>query len=216
MAGNYTVKQGDHLSSIAHAAGFSDFRTIWNHPNNLDLRNLRKNPHVLFADDQIFVPDRTVKEEDRPTDMKHKFKKRGSKLQLRLVLEDIYEKPIANAQCLFIIEGDSRDVTSDSDGKIEEEIPANAHNAILLIKDPQTPFFNSQMNIRIGSLDPETELSGQKERLNNLGYNAGDPIRPEDDQFRSAVEEFQCDFGLAVDGDCGPATQAKLLAVHGA
>jgi peptidoglycan hydrolase-like protein with peptidoglycan-binding domain len=33
--------------------------------------------------------------------------------------------------------------------------------------------------------------------------------------FRSAVEEFQCDHGLTVDGDCGAQTQAKLLSVHG-
>jgi len=33
--------------------------------------------------------------------------------------------------------------------------------------------------------------------------------------FLSAVEEFQCDNGLTVDGDCGPNTQAKLKEVHG-
>ena len=33
--------------------------------------------------------------------------------------------------------------------------------------------------------------------------------------FLSAIEEFQCDHGLVVDGKCGPATQAKLKQVHG-
>jgi len=32
MAGNYTVQQGDHLSKIAKAFGFSDYQTIWNDP----------------------------------------------------------------------------------------------------------------------------------------------------------------------------------------
>jgi len=34
-------------------------------------------------------------------------------------------------------------------------------------------------------------------------------------KFRSAVEEFQCDHDLTVDGDCGPQTQAKLKQVYG-
>jgi peptidoglycan hydrolase-like protein with peptidoglycan-binding domain len=34
-------------------------------------------------------------------------------------------------------------------------------------------------------------------------------------RFKSAVEEFQCDHGLAVDGKCGPKTQAKLEEIHG-
>jgi murein L,D-transpeptidase YcbB/YkuD len=33
--------------------------------------------------------------------------------------------------------------------------------------------------------------------------------------FLSAVEEFQCDHGLTVDGKCGPATQARLKQAHG-
>ncbi len=54
--------------------------------------------------------------------------------------------------------------------------------------------------------------SGQQARLDNLGYFASDG---DDDAFKSAVEEFQCDNSLTVDGDCGPATQAKLKQVYG-
>ena len=61
-----------------------------------------------------------------------------------------------------------------------------------------------------------SERSGQQERLRNLGYLA-DPLPGDDPEelFRIAVEEFQCDHKLAVDGKCGPATQAKLRDVHG-
>jgi hypothetical protein len=48
--------------------------------------------------------------------------------------------------------------------------------------------------------------------------SSGDTASPVDLialQFRSAVEEFQCDNQLTVDGKCGPNTQAKLKAVHG-
>jgi peptidoglycan hydrolase-like protein with peptidoglycan-binding domain len=52
-------------------------------------------------------------------------------------------------------------------------------------------------------------------RLNNLGYRAGDTTDANDSAFKSAVEEFQCDYALAVDGICGPNTQGKLKDVHG-
>jgi LysM repeat protein len=47
MTTRYTVKQGDHLSSIAHEYGFPDYQTIWNHADNAQLKQKRKNPNVL-------------------------------------------------------------------------------------------------------------------------------------------------------------------------
>jgi peptidoglycan hydrolase-like protein with peptidoglycan-binding domain len=44
---------------------------------------------------------------------------------------------------------------------------------------------------------------------------AGTSDDPKDPQFLSAVEQFQCDQKIAVDGDIGPATQATLKAAHG-
>ena len=75
------------------------------------------------------------------------------------------------------------------------------------------------LTLGIGELDPIDTPSGQLHRLHNLGYEPGPPVPPvtEEDRRRqrSAIEEFQCDHGLAVDGVCGPATQGKLLQVHG-
>jgi peptidoglycan hydrolase-like protein with peptidoglycan-binding domain len=85
-------------------------------------------------------------------------------------------------------------------------------------KDPQTPVNEILIPIKIGHLDPVEEVSGQKARLNNLGYFAG-PLEGKTEEntamFLSAIEEFQCDHGLLVDGICGPMTQAKLRQVHG-
>ena len=43
----------------------------------------------------------------------------------------------------------------------------------------------------------------------------GDVGSTDADALESAVEEFQCDNNLTVDGICGPVTQAKLKQVAG-
>lgn len=60
------------------------------------------------------------------------------------------------------------------------------------------------------SLDGTDSLDGTE-------GDARDATKGQEDRvlFVSAVEEFQCDHGLVVDGECGPATQAKLKQVHG-
>ena len=58
-------------------------------------------------------------------------------------------------------------------------------------------------------------VTGQKARLNNLGYDAGEVNDEVTLRYKSAVEEFQCDQKLTVDGDCGKGTQGQLKKVHG-
>ena len=215
MAGNYTVKQGDHLSSIAKAFGFSDYHTIWNDANNAALKKKRQNPNVLFPGDLLYIPDRQLRVEARNTDMRHKFVLHRPTVTLRLTLEDALERPIANANCDLLLDGKVLHVTTDGDGRIEQPIRPEARSAILTINDAQTPFNGEQIAIKIGDLDPAGEVSGQVARLDNLGYQPGDGTPNDSDQFESAVQEFQCDNGLTVDGICGQLTQAKLKQVHG-
>lgn len=69
----YTVKQGDYLSAIADQFGFADYTTIWNDPNNADLKSQRQNPNVLYPGDQLYIPDKTQGSYQKPTDQKHVF-----------------------------------------------------------------------------------------------------------------------------------------------
>lgn len=211
----YTVQQGDHLSKIAKDNGFTDYTVIWDHPNNADLKKQRQNPNVLLSGDQVFIPDMEQKQESGPTDKRHTFTVDTKPLKLRLVLEDIYEKPIAGAQCALLVGTQTFQLTTDGKGKLEQDIPLDAQEATLVIRGDQTPFQNEIIPIKIGHLDPVEEISGQVARLNNLGYFPGPLDGSDPDVFQSAVEEFQCDHSLRVDGDCGPKTQTKLKEVHG-
>lgn len=208
MATTHIVKQGEHLSRLAEHYGFADYRTIWEHPNNQALRELRENPHVLFPGDQIFIPSKEGKKEERHTGALHRFVVRRAKLMLRVVVRDEDDRPIANAPCELRLDGKSFKLTTNGEGQIEQEIPRTAEGGKLIIRAMEFP-------LKVGHLDPVDEPSGYRARLNNLGYNAGNSDDPEHPQLRSAIEEFQCDYKLGVDGVCGPQTQAKLKQVHG-
>ena len=216
MATDYTVQQGDYLSKIAKEFGFSDYRTIWDHPDNSELKSKRKNPNVLHPGDKLVIPDLKLREENCAVDRKHIFKMKAPGLRLRLVLEDMYEQLIANAQCLLAIEGDFRKITTDGQGKIDEPLRPGTTSATLIIQDAKQTHLNFvEIPIKIGHLDPFEELSGQKARLKNLGYFPGKADDKNDPAFVTAVERFQAEHGLTVDGICGPKTQGKLKDVHG-
>jgi hypothetical protein len=215
MADYYTVQQGDHLSKIAKDNGFTDYTVIWDHPNNADLKKQRKNPNVLLPGDEVFIPDMEQKQESGAADKRHTFTVDKKTLKLRLVLEDAYEKPIAGAQCALLIDGQIFQLTTDGSGMLEQEIPLDAKEGSLTIRSDETPFANEVFDLKIGHLDPVDEISGQVGRLNNLGYFAGKFDGSDTDAFESAIEEFQCDHSLKVNGDCDSQTQSKLKEVHG-
>jgi hypothetical protein len=231
----HTVEQGEHISSIAEKYGFGDYRKIWDHAGNAELRKNRANPNVLFPGDVVQIPDRVIKAETGATGQVHIFELLDEPLKLCLVIEDLYRNPISEAECRLMVAGKSYKLTTDDRGQIEQKIERDAHKATLTVKHPLFSDRETQFPLKIGHLDPADEVSGQIARLNNLGYDAGAvPEKPfvaeeaeevqKSPQFRSAVEEFQCDFmgqnNLAVikqvvDGICGPKTQKALLEAHG-
>lgn len=201
MAKQYTVKQGDHLSGIAADNGFTDFHSIWDHPQNAELRSSR-NPHILFPGDSIYIPDPEEKSATGATGMVHIFKVNKPALFLRLRILDIVARPLANALCeLGVRPGKMVSKKTEETGVVEpdEEIDENAHEAELRVRPASpTPQGNhplprdTKFDLKIGNLNPETKLSGQQARLNNLGYFAGFELN-DLEQFLWAAEEFECD-----------------------
>lgn len=208
MATYHTVEQGEHLSRIAAKYGFANYRTIWDHPQNAELKQKRQNPNVLFPGDRLYIPDKQQKTESRPTEQRHRFQVSVRPVVLRIVVKNVDDQPIANTDCQLQVDGNVYQLTTNGNGQIEQKIPKTAESGKLTILDMEVP-------VQIGHLDPVEEVSGQQVRLNNLGYNAGEVSGTNEEQLRSAIEEFQCDYGLTVDGICGPQTQAKLKEVHG-
>lgn len=215
---DYIVQQGDYVSKLAAESGFSDFKTIWDHPKNQELKNQRATPNVLAPGDKLFIPDKEVRTEARPTDAKHEFVLSGKPLKLRVVIHDMADKPVSGKPCDLKVTGspDVSPLNTDGTGMVEREIKPDAAAGKIKLKDDGLPI-DLDRELQIGFLDPLDHVTGQKARLNTLGYDAG---AVDDDvtlQFKSAVEEFQCDHMSPpdVDGICGPKTQAKLKQVYG-
>ncbi len=215
----YTVRQGDYLAKIAGDHGFADWKPIWQHARNEALREKRKNPNVLFPGDQLFIPDAERQQLDAQTERKHRFSVERGKLKLLLRFDDQHVGPVAGARCRLEVGDQTFQLVTDAQGRIEQEIAPGAEAGLVVVEDPETPLVEVILPLRIGHLDPVEETSGQSARLNNLGYFAGPFADQTPDEaalsLRSAIEEFQCDDGLVVDGVCGARTQAALKKAHG-
>jgi len=232
MGHYHDIAQGDYVSKIARIYGFASHHTIWDAPENKELKEKRKNPNILYPGDQLFIPDKETREESRSTDKRHRFELDGEKHMLRIALKDLKNHPVQKSQCTLCVETDSHEFVTGWDGIIEQEItsPEQVKHGMLLghVMTDAVLLIATPIRLRIGELHPVTKVSGQVARLNNLGYDAWEvPEKPFSEpeaykvsrspRFRSAVEEFQCDFmgPTEVDGECGEKTQAKLAKIHG-
>lgn len=201
-------RPGDHLSRVAATYGFRSYGPLWNDPENAELRAKRANPNILAVDDSIHVPELIDQEVDRPTEQRHRFRAEVHPLEVRLTLKRWTDRPRVDEVQDVLLDGRSAPFTPVGPGAIA--IPIGELTDRVTIK-----LAAGDLTGRIGFLQPVDTLAGQRERLSNLGYDAGDSSDPKHLDFRSAVEEFQCDHGLLVDGIVGPQTRGKLVAVHG-
>jgi hypothetical protein len=55
-ASRHRIKKGDRLPLLACKKGFSRWRTVWDFVGNLTLKTQRKDPNVLFLDDEVSIP----------------------------------------------------------------------------------------------------------------------------------------------------------------
>ena len=136
------------------------------------------------------------------------FLVKRAELVLRLRIKDYRLRPLPHIPCELDLEGATRKLATDGEGLVERSISPMTDASRLSVG-------NFIAVARVGHLDPIDEITGIQARLNNLGYEAGSTPDPTDRAFRSAVEGFQCDAGLSVDGEISTETRARMLAAHG-
>lgn len=202
-SGSYEVSQGECIHSIAFDHGlFPD--TLWNHPDNAEVKSARKSPSLLMVGDRLTVPPLTIKKENRPNEARHKFKRKGVPAKLVLILmrqpeddrnaegtdpeaapdgtsqdpdpiEPKASEPWANAAWTCTIDGELSNGTTGSDGKIELSISPGARQGKLVV-DSDKPTQRVIM-LNLGGLEPPDSVKGVMQRLRNLGFapGSGDP-----------------------------------------
>lgn len=214
---NYTVQQGDCMASIAKEQGFF-WQDLWDLPENLELKVLRKDPYVLFPGDQVFIPELRAAEWPRVTDKMHKFVLKGTKERLRIVFTDDNDEPMVNLPYTLEVEtvngGDKMKFKgkTNSAGAIEQPIPPNAWKGYAGVGEGEN---RREFWIGLGKIDPATEISGIQGRLMDLGFFTG-PVDGElGPHTTTALLLFQEKYRLSPSGKNDDATQAQLEKLFG-
>jgi hypothetical protein len=79
----YTVQEGDCLASIADAHGLT-WQTLWNLPENSELRRRHEEPTILLPGEVVRIPELRVRRETGATEQRHRFVRRATPAVLRL------------------------------------------------------------------------------------------------------------------------------------
>jgi hypothetical protein len=212
MAESYQVKQGDCIASIADEKGFFP-GTIWDHPNNLELKNRRKNENALMPGDTVYIPDKRLKELSEPTNSVYKYRLKNTPAQLRLQLTED-DKPKANLPFVLIVDGQQVSKPgerTDSRGFVTAAIPPKAKSATLELVDGENTI---EYELKLGHLNPASEISGVKHRLSNLGFYEGPLDENFDEEFKESLRDYQEHFGLTVSGELDQKTRDQLKQKH--
>ena len=213
------VGEGNSTSSLALQNGFF-WRTIWEHGENAGLRQKRKDPNVLSADDDIFIPELQIKKVSKGTEAEHVFKRKGEPSKIKMQLLEL-GNPRKDEDYILEVAGELKRGKTDAEGKIEHFIPGDAKSAKLIFKDGKEVH-----SLRLGSLDPSDLGSGVTQRLNNLGFKL--PMRAKkgmkaaeafaegkieksiEKKVRNVVKSFQKEYDLEQTGKVDDQLIAKL------
>jgi hypothetical protein len=188
-----------------------DWRSIWDYPPNASLKRLRQDPNVLAPGDVLQIPEKTLKGFPASTDKRHTFRLKGTPAQLCLRLVDQKGRPRANLRYVLTVDGCLLTGTTDSDGKLQENIRPSAQRARLEI---QAEAVTERYELPLGHLDPVTEDRGVIQRLCNLGYDCGDEAEV-GENTSAALLAFQRRCQLQETGHADDATRARLRQEHG-
>ena len=209
MPKTHVIEKGDCLSSVAYRHGYLP-ATIWQHPDNAKLRELRGDPNVLLAGDALVIPDRDPLEAACDTGKRHRFVRKAVPARFRLQLMNVDRPRAGVAYRLTIDDAAPLEGTTPADGVIDVPIPPDARRGRLhLVED------GADYELRFGELDPPGEGRGVRQRLTNLGYLRGDDAESASaQQLAEALRMFQRRAGLPGTGEIDDATRQALVGAH--
>jgi N-acetylmuramoyl-L-alanine amidase len=206
------AKQGDCISSMADEQGFF-WETLWNHPNNGELKKLRKNPNVLAPGDMVFVPPLRTHSEAGATGQRHTFKKKGTPAVTRFCFKKDGEPQANEPYVLDTGEGPPIRGQTDGEGMVILKIPPTASHATITVGEGKKA---RTYKVQLGSMDPVETEAGLRKRLMAVGCDPGAPEQDNDGgKLKQAIRKFQAKQKMKLTGVPDDALRAKLLEVFG-
>jgi len=209
--GEYVVGYGECCSSIALKTGHY-WQTIWEHPDNAEVRGLRKLPNVLKKGDRLHIPEKQPKTESGEAEMRHRFVRRGEPSWFRVTLLQ-YDCPRSNQKYIFDADGAQRPGCTDPDGKVDEPIRGSTRIVKLIFGETEDD--REVLVFDLGGLEPITEIAGVQARLSHLGFDPGPVGGKINEATRAALLKFQEKNGLPTTGEPDEETRAELVKQHG-
>jgi len=208
----YTVKQGDTIIGLAAKNGFKDADTILNASDNSSLKQSRTDPGILFPGDVVVIPSRELLQHPSAVDASHKFKITRPKAWIRLVVKDAAGKALANLKYQLTVGSKQWNGMLPADGVLEQAVSPNARDGRLTVwlDDKNTEIWD----LAIGSMDPLDEISGVQSRLNNLGFDCGEPNGKLNDATKDAIRAFQARLGIDITGAIDDTLKQKLTSYY--
>lgn len=208
--GEYVVRQGDCLASIAQQFGHL-WQRIWEDPANAELRSVRKDSRVLLPGDRLTIPEKQQKYEPGQTEMRHRFQLKGRPDRFRVrVLRDGEAR--GNEKYVLDVDGEIHRGVTQADGLVVCRIKPEARRARLAVGEGEN---EQEFRFLLGGIDPVTEISGVQQRLRNLGFDCGEVDGKLGPQTRDAIREYQRTRGLNETGEPDEATREKLQSDYG-
>ena len=212
----HVVVQGECLSKIAKAYGFSDWRIIYNDAQNASFRQKRPNPNLIYPGDEIVIPDKTLKVESDASGKVLKLEVTPPKKTfINLVLQNPDGSPMRSVEYALFV-GDTLEArTTKNDGSLEQEIPPDIDSGELMVSKDADDTDPVTLQLAIGHLNPIEQTSGIKGRLLNLGFFFGTVDEILDTETETAIRAFQKNQSIAEDGKITDGLRSRLRNAYG-
>ncbi len=204
--GDRVIAQGEGLARLALEAGHF-WQTLWELPENAELRAARGHPEVLLPGDRVTIPPLRPKTLSVATGQTHRFRRRGMPMRLTHVLRDGEGEPLAGKRYELAVDGVVVAETTGSDGVVSQWVDPNAREVTLTLWPDREGYPEKVVwDVAVDHLDPVDTVAGMISRLNSLGYAAGPPLEPLTAGAQQALMDFQTREGVEVSGVIDAAT----------
>lgn len=213
----HTVKQGENFNLIAKQHNIADWRDIYRHADNAELRKKRPNPNILQPGDQVIIPDLVKPKVMIRSGTHHAFVLAGGNQKLQLRIVDHTNTPLGGLKTVLTVDGAQKTMTTDKAGQLQvaltradiQEIPLD----IYLKADDKTP--SHLFLLKLSHLDPPDTLAGLQARLNSLGHDCGVVDGVYGAKTRAGIESFQRSQKMPVTGKPDPDVYKAVQTAYG-